>query len=160
MYEPIKDATKELYIKIWVHYSVGHLSQQQLAELFDCGENTIRNAVKWCADNRIQFDTPILVEAAKESLETRLRELKTDLVNIKEMHPVNWNAVIGVHKIIKENEELLWKLQSVIQDKNIVNINAIQITQVAKAREEIEENLTNEQRNSLVARIRETVNGW
>ena len=160
MYEPIKDATKELYIKIWVHYSVGHLSQQQLAELFDCGENTIRNAVKWCADNRIQFDTPILVEAAKESLETRLRELKTDLVNIKEMHPVNWNAVIGVHKIIKENEELLWKLQSVIQDKNIVNINAIQITQVAKAREEIEGNLTNEQRNSLVARIRETVNGW
>ena len=160
MYEPVKDNTKELYLKIWVHYSVGHLSQQQLAELFDCGEDTVRNAVKWCADNRIQFDTPILAEAAKESLETRLRELKNDLVRIKEVHPVNWNAVIGVHKIIKENEELLWKLQSVIQDKNIVNINATQITQVLKAKQEIEENLSHEQRKDLAARIRETVNGW
>jgi len=127
MYEPVKDNTKEQYLKIWVHYSVGHLSQQQLAELFDCSEDTIRNAVRWCADNRIQFDTSVLMETAKESLETRLRELKNDLVKIKQAEPVNWNAVIGIHKLIKENEELLWKLQTVIQDKSIVSIHTTQI---------------------------------
>ena len=47
------------------------------------------------------------MEAAKESLENRLREFRSDLVKIKETEPINWNAVIGIHKLIKENEELL-----------------------------------------------------
>jgi len=158
MYEPVKDNTKEQYLKIWAHYSVGHLSQHQLSELFDCSEDTVRNAVRWCADNRVQFDTHILVEAAKESLETRLRELKNDLGRIKQVEPINWNAVIGVHKLIKENEELLWKLQSVIQDRSIVSIHTTQINQVAKARDEIEENLTYDERKDLACRIRETIN--
>lgn len=158
MYEPVKDETKEQYLKIWVHYSVGHLSQQQLAELFECTEDTVRNAIKWCAENRIQFDTPVLMEAAKESLENRLRELKNDLIKIKETDPVNWNAVIGVHKIIKENEELLWKLQAVIQDKSIIAINMTQTNQVLKAKKEIEEVLDNNERSELIARIRETIN--
>ncbi len=156
MYEPIKDATKEQYVKIWVHFSVGHLNHQQLAELFGCSHDTVANAITWCAENRAQFNTTILIEAAKESLETRLRELKNDLVRIKEGQPINWNAVIGLNRLIKENEELLWKLQSVIQDKNIVNVT--QINQVLKARDEIVENLNDEQRQQLASRIREIVN--
>ncbi len=72
-YEPTKDTTKELYLKIWMHYCVGHLSQEQLAELFGCSVDTVGNAIKWAAENRAQFATPILAEAAKESLESRLR---------------------------------------------------------------------------------------
>ncbi len=154
-YEPVKDETKELYLKIWMHYCVGHLSQEQLAKLFDCSQDTIANAINWAAENRAQFATPILGEAAKESLESRLRDLRNDLVRIKESEPVNWNAVIGMHKLIKENEELLWKLQAVIQDRSTITINAAQINQVAKARNEILEGMNDEERQALISRIRE-----
>lgn len=156
MYEPIKDATKEQYTKIWVHFSVGHLNHQQLAELFGCSHDTVANAIKWAAENRTQFNTIILTEAAKESVEARLRELKNDLVRVKEGNPINWNAVIGLNRVIKENEELLWKLQAIIQDNTIVNVT--QISQVLKARDEIMENLNDEQRQQLASRIREIVN--
>ena len=158
MYEPVKDETKKEYLRIWTHYAVGHLSQQQLAELFGCSEDTIANAINWCAENRAQFSTPILAEAAKEAVETRLRELKNDLVRIKQSSSVNWNAVIGVNKLIKENEELLWKLQSVILDKSIVNINATQINQVVKDRDEVVEKLNDDQRKHIASRIREVLN--
>lgn len=158
-YEPIKAETKELYLKIWMNYSVGHLSQEQLAKLFDCSQDTVTNAVGWAAENRTRFQTPVLAEAAKESLENRLRELRTDLVKIKETTPVNWNAVIGMNKLIQENEELLWKLQAVIQDRSIVTVNMAQVNQVSKAREEITEGMNDEQRRELISRIREITGG-
>ena len=154
-YEPIKDETKELYLKIWMHYSVGHLSQEQLSKLFDCSPDTIANAIGWAAENRTQFSTPVLAEAAKESLESRLREHRTDLVKIKESIPVNWNAVIGMNKLIQETEELLWKLQSVIQDRSIITLNATQVNQVLKARDEITEGMSDEQRRELISRVRD-----
>ncbi len=156
-YEPIKPETQEQYLKIWTHYSVGHLSQEQLAKLFNCSQDTVANAIKWAAENRAQFESVILAEAAKESLENRLRELRSDLVRIKEANPVNWNAVIGMHKLIKENEELLWKLQTVIQDRSVVTLNTTQVNQVLKARDEITEGLTDEQRQILVSRVREII---
>ena len=156
-YEPVKEETKELYLKIWMHYCVGHLSQEQLAKLFDCSQDTVANAIKWAAENRAQFATPILGEAAKESLENRLRDLRNDLVRIKEAEPVNWNAVIGMHKLIKENEELLWKLQAVIQDRSIITLNASQINQVVKARDEIMEGMTDDERRTLISGIRQAI---
>ena len=158
MYEPLKDKTKIEYLKIWTHFAVGHLNQKQLAEKFDCSEDTISNAIKWAGENRLQFDTPVLAEAAKEALETRLRELKDDLKKIKKNKNVNWNAVIGLNKLIKENEELLWKLQTVIQDKSIVNIATAQINQVTKVRDEVIERLNDGERQELASRIREILN--
>jgi len=156
-YEPIKEETKEQYLKIWLNYSVGHLSREQLATLFSCSHDTVANAIKWAAENRAQFDNYILAESAKESLENRLRELKNDLVRIKEANPINWNAVIGINKIIKENEELLWKLQAVIQDRSIITVNATQVNQVLKARDEAVERLSDGEREKLAARIRQVI---
>ncbi len=157
-YEPLKEETKEHYLKIWTHFSVGHFNQEQLAKLFGCSQDTVANAIKWAAENRIQFNTPILAEAAKEAVETRLRELKNDLVRIKESNPINWNAVIGLNKLIKEDEELLWKLQRVIEDRSLITINATQVNQVLKARDEIIEVMTDGERKELAARIREAIN--
>lgn len=157
-YEPIKEETKEFYLKIWLNFSVGHLSQEQLAKLFECSQDTVANAIKWCAENRVNFSTLVLAESAKESLENRLRELKNDLVRIKESNPINWNAVIGINKLIKENEELLWKLQAVIQDKSFITINSTQINQVVKARDEIIEGMSDGERQEIISRIREVVN--
>jgi hypothetical protein len=154
-YEPIKEETKELYLKIWLNFSVGHLSQEQLAKLFDCSVDTISNAIEWCAENRVQLPNQILAEAAKEALENRIRELKSDLVRLKEGNPINWNAVIGMYKLIKENEELLWKLQAVLQDRSIVTINSTQVNQVLKARDEIIEGMSDGQRAELISRVRE-----
>src|SRR3989338_5908898 len=156
-YEPIKEETKEQYLKIWMHYCVGHLSQEQLEKLFECSQDTVANAIKWAAENRAQFNTPILAEAAKESLENRLRELRNDLVRIKESEPVNWNAVIGIHKLIKENEELLWKLQAVIQDRSVITLNTAQINQVVQARDEILEGMSDEERQRLISGIRQVI---
>jgi len=154
-YEPVKTETKEQYLKIWTHFSVGHLSNEQLAKLFDCSQDTVANAISWAAENRTQFATPVLAEAAKESLENRLREFRSDLVRIKESEPINWNAVIGIHKLIKENEELLWKLQAVIQDRSFITLNTTQVNQVLKARDELLEVMSHEQRQELASRIRE-----
>ena len=156
-YEPVKDTTKELYLRIWTNYSVGHLNHEQLAALFDCSLDTVANAIKWAAENRTQFPTPIMAEAAKEALESRLREMRSDLVRVKEENPVQWNIVIGLHKAIKENEELLWKLQSVIQDRSIITLNTAQINQVVRARDEILEGMSEDERQALVSRIREVV---
>lgn len=41
MYEPLKDATKEEYLKIWTHYAIGHFSKEQLAKLFECSPDKI-----------------------------------------------------------------------------------------------------------------------
>ena len=153
-YEPVKEETKELYLKIWLHFSVGHISQEQLAKLFGCSVDTISNAIKWCAENRAKFDTPVLLESAKEALENRIRELKNDLVRIKESDPINWNAVVGITKLIQADEQLLWRLQAVIQDRSIVTINATQVNQVAKARDEIIEGMSNEQRQQVISSIR------
>jgi hypothetical protein len=158
MYDPLKEETKEHYLKIWIHYAVAHFNQDQLAKLFNCSQDTIANAITWAAENRIQFNTPILAEAAKEAIETRLRELKNDLVRIKESNPINWNAVIGLNKLIKEDEELLWKLQRVIEDRSLITINAVQVNQVLKARDEIIEVMTDGERKELTARIREAIN--
>ena len=159
MYEPIKDETKKLYTKIWTHYSVGRLNYQQLGELFSCSEDTISNAIQWCAENRTQLDPRILTEAAKETLENRIRELRSDAIRIKEGSSINWNAYIGMNKLIKENEELLWKLQGVIQDKSIVTISTTQVNQVVKAKDEAMEKLTDDKRRELATRIREVIKG-
>ena len=156
-YEPLKEETKEQYLKIWTHFAVGHFTKEQLAKLFGCTPETIANAVEWCADNRLQFKTPVLAEAAKEAVEARIRDLKNDLVRIKESNHINWNWVIGINKLIKENEELLWKLQAVIQDKSIVTINTTQVNQVLKARDEIVEGIPDGKRKELISRIREVV---
>ena len=157
MYDPLKEETKEHYLKIWTHFAVGHFNQEQLAKLFGCSQDTVANAIKWAAENRIQFNTPILAEAAKEAVETRLRELKNDLVRIKESNPINWNAVIGLNKLIKEDEEMLWKLQRVIEDKSLITINATQVNQILKARDEIIEVMTDGERKELAFRIREAI---
>ena len=154
MYEPVKDETKELYLKIWLNYSVGYLNQEQLAKLFECSQDTVCNAIKWAAANRAQFGSAILAEAAKEAIENRLRELKNDLVRIKESNPINWNAAIGITKLIQADEQLLWRLQAVIQDKSLVTINATQVSQVVKARDEAVEKLSDGERAELASRIR------
>ena len=128
-YEPLKTETQVEYLRIWTHYSVGHFTQEQLAELFHCSQDTIANGIQWSAEHRIQFSTPILAEAAKEAVEARLRELNNDLIRIKESNAINWNAVIGIYRLIKENEELLWSIQGVIQNDNPFIVNATQIHQ-------------------------------
>ncbi len=154
-YEPTKQDTKEFYTRVWTNYAVAHLSQEQLASLFDCSVDTIANAIKWGANNRTQMPSPVVMEAAKEALESRIRELKNDLVRIKEGTPINWNAVIGMNKLIKENEELLWKLEGVIQDKSVITINSNQVNQVLKARDEIIEGMSQDERQKIISRIRE-----
>ena len=156
-YEPIKEETKEQYLKIWTHYSVGHFTQEQLAKLFNCSQDTVANAIKWAADNRTQFKAIIMAEAAKEAVEAKLRELSNDLIRIKEKEPVNWNAVIGLEKLILENRQLLWKLQAVIQDKSIVMVNNTQVNQVLKARDEIVEGMSDEQRQQVISRVKEII---
>lgn len=157
-YEPIKEETKEQYLKIWINYSVGHFNQQQLAQLFACSEDTISNAIKWAAENRTQFNTSILAEAAKETLEARLRELKNDCVRIKEANPTNWNAYAGIIKLIQADEQLLWQLQTIIQNRSIITINATQVNQLLKARDEIVEGMSDGERQQVISRIREIVN--
>ena len=96
----------------WENYDA---EVKEIAEIVDCTPETVNNAVEWCAENRLQFKAGILAEAAKEAVEARLRELKNDLVRIKESKAINWNWVIGINRLIQENEELLWRLQAVIQ---------------------------------------------
>lgn len=158
-YEPIKQETKELYTKIWTHYSVGHFTQEQLANLFDCSVDTVSNAIKWGANNRVQLPSQVIVEAAKEAIENRIRELRNDLVRIKEESPVNWNAAIGTNKLIKENEELLWKLQGIVQDRSVITINSTQVNQLVKVRDEIIEGMNDEQRQKLISSIRTITDG-
>lgn len=158
-YEPIKDDTKEQYVKIWTHYSVAHFTQSQLGKLFSCGVDTVANAIKWASENRAQFKPGVLLEAAKEAVEAKLRELGNDLVRIREKEPVNWNAVIGVEKLIVENRQLLWKLQAVIQDKSIVTVNnVIDNSRVLNARDEMLEELSDGERQQIASRIREVLN--
>ena len=125
-YTPIKETTKELYLKIWTHYSVGRFTQKQLAKLFERTEQTISNAIQWAGSNRLRFDNRVLAEAAKEALETRLRELNNDLVRIKATNPINWNAYVGVNRLITDNEKLLWQFQAIIQGSGGVTINNVQ----------------------------------
>ena len=154
-YDPKKDETQEQYFKIWSHYSVGHFTKEQLAKLFDCSHDTIANALEWCSSNRLQLKTPVLLQAAMEAVEARLRELRNDLVRIREKEPVNYNWVLGINKQVKENEELLWKLQVVIQDKSSITINATQVSQIIKARDEITGRLNDDERREVAARLRE-----
>ena len=156
-YEPIKESTREQYLKIWTHFSVGHFTKEHLAKLFDCTPETVANAIEWCAENRLNFKAGILAEAAKEAVEARLRELKNDLVRIKESSAINWNWVIGINKLIKENEELLWRLQAVIQDKSMVTINTTQVNQVLKARDEVLEGMSDGDRKQIISRVREII---
>ncbi len=158
-YEPVKNETQEQYVKIWTHYSVAHFTQPQLSKLFDCGVDTIANAIKWCADNRTQFKSSVLAEAAKEAVEAKLRELGNDLVRIKDKEPINWNAAIGIEKLILENRQLLWKLQAIIQDKSMVTVNnIIQNNQVLQARDEMMEGMDNDKRQQIITSIREIIN--
>ena len=121
-YEPLKPETQEFYLKIWTHFVVGHFNQRQLAQLFQCNEDTIGNAIHWCADNRTQFTINILATAAQEAVEARLRDLSSDLIKAKETNPTNWNAVIGLYKLIQENEQMLWKFQAIVYDRTIIQI--------------------------------------
>lgn len=121
-YEPLKPETQEQYMKIWTHYAVAHFTQEQLAKLFGCSADTISNAIHWAAANRIKLETNILIEAAKEAIEAKLRDLANNILTIKGKEPANWNAIIGIEKIIFTYRELLWKLQGIIYDKSIVNI--------------------------------------
>ena len=157
-YEPKKDDTKELYIKIWIHYAVGHFNQEQLAKTFECSHDTISNAIKWGAINRLKFDGYVLSEAAQEALEGRLRELRNDLVRIKESKTVNWNAVIGTNRLINEVEQVLWRFQSILQDgKSPDSFNLDKIFVEKHGYEALEESKKSERKTF---EIRDVVDSW
>lgn len=121
-YEPLKDDTKEEYRKIWTHYAVGHFTQEQLAKLFNCSQDTVANAIKWAAGRRFRFEASILAESAQEAIETKLRELNSDIIKIREKEPINWNAIIGIEKLVIYYRELLWKFQGVVLDKSVMHV--------------------------------------
>lgn len=153
-YEPIKEETKEQYLKIWTHYAVGHLSQEELGKLFNCSQDTVANAIKWCAVHRVQFTTPILAEAAREAVEARLRELRGDLARIRESDAPNWNWIIGLTKLVQESEQLLWGMQGIIQGQIVLNTALIDQKFDYKIITEIEENRREQKK------IADEVNKW
>ena len=120
-YQPLKLETKEQYLKIWANFAIGHIGQEELASLFGCSQDTIANAIKWVALHRIQFTTPVFAEAAKTAIEARLKELRGDLARIRGSDAVNWNWVIGLTKLIQEDEQLLWGMQGLIQRPIVFN---------------------------------------
>lgn len=122
--------------------------------MFSCSVDTVSNAIKWGANNRVQLPSQVIMEAAKEAVESRIRESMNDLVRIKAETPINWNAVIGTNKLIKENEELLWRLQGVICDRSIVTINSTQVNQITQARDEVIEGMSEDERKQLIANIK------
>ena len=132
MYEPVKKETKEQYLRIWTNYAISRLNQHQLAEMFEVSEETISNAINWCAVNRLQFSPGVLLEAAKEAVETKIRELKEDLGRIKDTDQVNWNAAIGIGKLMQDYEEMLWQFQSIIRQKQPIVIDSVEILQFQK----------------------------
>ena len=151
-YEPLKPETQEQYLKIWAHFCIAHFNKRQLAELFQVSEDTVANAIQWSATNRSKFQSFIFAEAAKETLEVRLRELNNDLIRIKESKPVNWNAIIGLHKIIQENEKMLWKFQCLIRDVNIIEVAPYRpdLEWLHRATEEIKQSgMTQEERHTI-----------
>ena len=90
---------------------------------------------------------------------------KSGFAIIKIGKPVKYIAVkpveviekIKLNKLIKENEELLWKLQAVIQDRSIITLNNSQINQVVRARDEIMEGMTDDERQALVSGSRQAL---
>jgi len=157
MYEPTKEKTKELYTKIWIYHIVSNQNLTHVAEKFGCSVDTVMNALNYCAEELPQLKTTVLLEGAKESVRVKLRGLEDDITKIKGQSKTNWNAILGLHRLIKEYKELLWKLESVIQDRSIVTINSTQVNQVLKARDEAEETLSDEERKNLTCRIREAI---
>jgi hypothetical protein len=48
---------------------------------------------------------PVVMEAAKESVETRIRELMNDLIRIKQEAPINWNRIANIVRAIEEGSD-------------------------------------------------------
>lgn len=157
MYEPLKPETKEKYIHIWVAYTLFHIDQKHLGDLFYCDEDTISNAITWCANNRLLFSTRVLVEAAKECIERQLVVFGEDVRKVKSSKPVNWNAVIGLYRLTKDYRELLWQFQALIQNKQptIVDNDAAQFQQLGAQTFSILES-----KRSMEAQVRNTIQEW
>ena len=123
-YAPVKQETQEQYLKIWAEYVMARESQEKLATVFGCSMDTIYNALAWVAGHRLQFESSVLMEIAKATTESKLRRLEDDISRIKGSEPVGWNSIIGLEKLVFSYAELLWKLNGVIYDRNVIQVSA------------------------------------
>ena len=154
-YQPVKQETQEEYLKIWTEYVITSVSQEQLAVVFGCSTDTVYNALNWVAEHRMQFQPSVLIEVAKETIANKLRGLNSDILKVKEKEPVNWNGIIGLEKLVLCYRDLLWKFQGVVQDRNIIQIDAPmrpEIQLIHNATEEIKASrMTKEEREAISA---------
>ena len=153
---PQEEQTKDLYYKIWIHYSVGHYNVKQLEQLFNVSHTIIYTALEWATRQRLQVSAEQTLEASREVCETKLRELREDLKEAKLEKPKNYMAIFGYNKFIKEWEELLMELNGAIEARKMLQQNTVNIQQTSIAlqiRDEAVECLTNEQRQALIADI-------
>ena len=155
-YEPVKQETRDFYLKIWTHHSVGTFNKPQLAELFQCDDETILNGITWGAKNRTKFKPEVLAEAAMEAYEAKIRECNNDIIRLKAVQPVNWKAVFGLEKIVLEVRDRLHKLQGIVVDRGGMTINnVVASNHLVKVSDELAEGLSDDERRQLAARIRE-----
>jgi hypothetical protein len=109
----------EEYIRIYHEYFVLKWNWVELCKHHNCSKMKISIALRWVIENRLNVPSEHLVNGAIDSVQERLK-LNIMLLGaeISKQRFRDNNFIIALNKEIREDENTIYKLQSLIKEDN------------------------------------------
>lgn len=136
----MKDETKQKYFKIYIMYTLAHATEEQIAQQLSVCRRTIAKAIKWVVDSRMDIPNDWALQIAVDGVRYRMQQLTEDMNKERKRDNPCLNAVIGFQRALKENQELLLKLQSLLVEK--IDLTVHEDVDIEKLREKLHKALT------------------
>ena len=112
----------ERYLQIYHEYYVLNWSAFEISKYHECSKGTVSKALNWVDEHKLDIPAKSLLSGAVTAVKIRLK-LNKDLYNEehKKKRKRNYKIVIDLNREIREDEKLLFSLQSILVEKHEVD---------------------------------------
>lgn len=102
------------YIEIYHEYHVLNYSVWEISQKHNCSDDKIRDAINYVDNQTLSLPTKSLLNGAITSIRERLKNNKQELSELQKKENKNYPIIIAFNREIRSDEQLLHKLQGLM----------------------------------------------
>lgn len=123
--DPKKESTKVKYMEIYHDYTVGNMTEKQLAEKHEFSPDYVCEIIKWCVHQLDNMDNKSKLYAIVEKLRLRQQTIEAELGNCKTVKEKAfvWAELRKTDRLIAQLDGLLTTAIFDMSDRRSVNMS-------------------------------------